>query len=70
MKTCPICGEGEVTEYLDVEDYFDEHFQRWDLPTKWLECSICGSEFATAVQIRFNKEEMDKITYNGIGGTY
>lgn len=61
MKTCPICKEGGITEHLDVEDYWDEHFFSWKLPSKWSDCDTCGSEFATAAQVRFNKEEMDKI---------
>lgn len=61
MKKCPVCGDGIVTEHLDVDDYWDEHFFSWKLPNKWSECDTCGSEFATAAQVRFNKEEMDKI---------
>ena len=54
---CPVCEEGELTPYEDLEtvEYLGVTGQ---ILSQWSECDHCGSEIATAKQSRFNKETM------------
>ena len=61
MKPCEVCGEGKATECIDEGDYWDEHFVRWTILTKWYECDTCLSEFADATQVSFNAKQVRDI---------
>lgn len=61
MKTCPVCGEGDVTEVVHYNDYWDEHFARWSILTKGYKCDHCLSEFADAAQVSFNAKQVSGI---------
>jgi HTH-type transcriptional regulator/antitoxin MqsA len=54
-ETCPICGEGHVTDHTDqVETEYMGH--KALVPLHYQLCDTCGSDFAGATQMRANKD--------------
>lgn len=53
---CPVCGEGYLTEHVDqcIVEYRGVVEAR---PSWFSVCSECGSEVATAEQMRRNKRD-------------
>lgn len=49
---CPICEEGTLTEIIEDMIYFE---------SKHSVCSHCGAEQTNAVQLKHNKEGMQKF---------
>jgi HTH-type transcriptional regulator/antitoxin MqsA len=54
-ETCPICGEGHVTDHTDqVETEYMGHMAL--VPLHYQFCNACGSESAGAAEMRANKD--------------
>ncbi|WOX04717.1 type II toxin-antitoxin system MqsA family antitoxin [Microbulbifer pacificus] len=53
-EMCPICGEGHLTEQVELEatEYKGEH---GSTALHYLLCDVCGSEQAGAKEVRKNK---------------
>lgn len=58
--TCPICGEGQLTERQELERVAYQS-QEGDIPFAFSVCDACGSEQASPVQLRANKRAMIKF---------
>ncbi len=58
--TCPICGEGRLTERQDRERVAYQG-QEDDIPLAFSVCDACGSEQASPAQLRANKRAMIKF---------
>ena len=53
-ELCPVCGEGHVTNHADqVETEYKG--KKGLVPMHYKCCDVCGSDFASADEIRLNK---------------
>lgn len=55
--TCPICGEGHLTERREFDKIVYAH-QESEIPLVFSVCDTCGSEQASPAQLRENKRAL------------
>ena len=60
---CSACGKGKLTEEIeDVQVVING--KQHSVKSKFSICDYCGSELANAKQLKFNKEQVEKIKNN------
>lgn len=57
---CPICEQGNLTEKIEYNTIVHNE-QVVPVKTYYSTCDFCGSDQANYLQIKKNKEEVDKL---------